>query len=394
VVPDVVAAGRGLIGVMFDSKIGDEARAAAVKAAGRGRVRVGMIGAGMVGQVAHLANLVQNPACEVVALAELRPGLGRLAAEKFGVKKVYASHRELLADPAIDAVVVVTRRPATGPIVLDALNAGKHVLSEKPMAHTVAQGEKLVAAAAARHLHYAVGYMKRHDAGTAEAKRLLDDLCRTRELGRVVLVRAYCHGGAFACGPDSYVMTDETRPDGLLLWPEGPDWLPAARHADYAWFLNVYSHDVNLLRYLLGRPLQVKAADVARRAGGAVIFDAGDYPVTLDYAEVKFDSCTEGVEILFERGRLALRFPSPMLRNVPAEVTVEKAGEGTTSRAVPWSWCFRRQADDFIADILFGRAPLAGGADALEDLRLVEQIWRRQLDAEHARGGAATETHQ
>ena len=89
---------------------------------------IGFVGAGMIGQVAHLANYLDIPGCRVVALAELRPELGRLAAARHGVKKVYASHRDLLADAEIEAVVVVARPHAHGPIVLDALEAGKHVL--------------------------------------------------------------------------------------------------------------------------------------------------------------------------------------------------------------------------------------------------------------------------
>ncbi len=352
---------------------------------GKNRVRIGMIGAGMVGQVAHLSNFTQNSDCEVVALAELRPELGKLVAAKFGVPKVYGSHADLLAKADVNAVVVVTRRAATGPIVLDALKAGKHVLSEKPMAHTIDQGETLVRAAAARGLCYAIGYMKRHDAGTEDAKHLLDRFRQTGELGRIVLARAYCHGGAFACGTDGYAMTDEPRPDGIELWPEGPDWIAEQNRADYAWFLNVYSHDINLLRHLLGGSLAVRAVDVKRRKGGLVLFDAGEFPVTLEFAEVQFDEWTEGLEIYFERGRLTLSFASPMLRNVPARVTVERAGEGATRRAVPWSWAFRRQADAFVADILAKRTPAASGADALEDVRLVEQIWRRQIDDDRGR---------
>src|ERR1700726_4357142 len=93
-----------------------------------GDVRIGIVGAGMVGQLAHLANFVQIPGCRVTALAELRPALGRLAADRFGVPQVFASHREMLAADVADAIVVVTRRPATGPVVLEALEAGKHVL--------------------------------------------------------------------------------------------------------------------------------------------------------------------------------------------------------------------------------------------------------------------------
>jgi len=352
------------------------------------RLRLGLIGAGMIGQVAHLSNFIQNRACDVVALAELRPELGRLAAERFGVPKVYASHADLLAQADIDAVVVVTRRAATGPVVLDALRAGKHVLSEKPMAHTVAQGEVLVQAAVAGGLRYAVGYMKRHDAGTETASRLLDGLRRSGELGRIVLVRAFCHGGAFACGTDGYVMTDEARPEGLSLWPEAPDWVPEAHRADYAWFLNVYSHDINLLRHLLGGTLALKAVDVGRRQGGAVLFDVGDFPVTFDYAETASDEWTEGVDICFERGRLSLGFGSPMVRNAPARVTVARAGQGVTQVSVPWSWAFRRQADAFVGDVLAGRTPAADGADALEDIRIVERIWRRQLNDEGGRARA------
>ena len=99
-------------------------------------IGIGIIGAGMVGQMCHLANFVANPGCRVVALADLRPELAAAAAAKFGVQRVYRTHLEMLADSEVTAVVVVTRRRATGPIVLDALNSGRHVLSEKPMAYT------------------------------------------------------------------------------------------------------------------------------------------------------------------------------------------------------------------------------------------------------------------
>jgi predicted dehydrogenase len=342
--------------------------------AGR-RLGIGMIGAGMVGQVAHLSNLVQIAACEVVALAELRPELGRQAAARFGVPKVYASHHELLRDERVEAVVVVTRRAATGPVVLDALTAGKHVLSEKPMAHSLVQAARLVEAAAARDLRYAVGFMKRHDAGTQLAKRLLDEARAGGALGNILLVRVYCHGGDFACGVDGFVMTDEPRPEGLALWPVTPEWLPADLGEDYAWFLNVYSHDINLLRYLLPEPCVVKAAALSHRNGRIVLLDAGAFPVVLELAESSAHEWQEGVEVLFERGRLALSFASPMRRNEPARVTLYRAGAGATEHVVEWSWSFRRQAEAFVSDVLTGGVPLASGRDGLEDMRLVEEIW-------------------
>ena len=86
---------------------------------------IGLIGAGMVGQRAHLANFVNIPSCRVVALAELRPDLGREAALKYGVERIYPSHRELLADREVKAVVVVTRRPALGEALADLIVDGR-----------------------------------------------------------------------------------------------------------------------------------------------------------------------------------------------------------------------------------------------------------------------------
>jgi predicted dehydrogenase len=343
-------------------------------------LRIGMVGAGMVGQLAHLANFVQIPRCKVTALAELRPQLGALAAERFGVPKVFPSHRDMLAADAVDAVVVVTRRPATGPVVLDALTAGKHVLSEKPMAHTLDQGRRLVEAASARGLTYSVGFMKRYDAGTARAKRLLDGFLVSGELGRVLLLRAWCFGGEFVCGADGYVMTDEDRPDGLETWPVAPDFIPPEERGDYAQFLNVFVHDLNLIRLFAGGTPAVRAVDLDRKNGRTVLFDCGSFPAVLEMSEQTGTQWNEGLEVVFEKGRLSLAFPSPLLKNQSATVTLVRGGE-TSMIPTGWSWAFRRQAEAFVADIAARREPLASGTDSLADLELAETIWRRYLGA-------------
>jgi len=337
-----------------------------------------MIGAGMVGQLAHLANFVQIPGCRVTALAELRPRLGAMAAEKFGVSAVFDNHRDMLAADAIDAAIVVTRRPTTGPVVLDVLNAGKHVLSEKPMAHTTEQASRLVDAAARRQLIYSIGFMKRHDEGTVVAKKLFDELAGSSELGSVLMVRGWCFCGEFNVASGGFVMTDETRPDGLMLWPSAPDWVPKEFHEDYAWFLNVFVHDLNIIRYFSGPRLDVRSVDLSRRNGRVVTFDTGNYPVVLEMGEQSGTYWNEGLEIQFERGRLTLAFPSPLMKNKAADVTLVRDDKTTIIPTSP-SWSFRRQAEAFVADIAGRRVPLASGADSVADLALVEAIWRMRL---------------
>ena len=77
---------------------------------------------------------------------------------------------------------------------------------------------------------YAIGFMKRHDAGVQEAKKLLESLKNSGELGRIVLMRAYCFGGEFTVGSANFAMTEEIRPQGLELWPEAPDWFMIPSH--------------------------------------------------------------------------------------------------------------------------------------------------------------------
>lgn len=335
----------------------------------------------MVGQVAHLASYLDLAGCRVEAVSELRPELRRMVAARYGIRKSYESHHQLLADDEVEAIVVVTRPQAHGPIVLDALHAGRHVLSEKPMAHTVEQATRLVQAAQSRNLCYAVGFMKRHDAGTQQAKRLLDALRESGELGRIVLVRAYCFGGEFQCGTSDFVMTEETRPDGLTTWPSAPDWIPPDSMSDYASFLNVFIHDINILRFLIGSEPEVTAVDFRRRNGRLVMMNFGAFPAILEMAEIASHDWQEGVEVLFERGRLILQFASPMLRNVPARVQLTRAGDSpeTVVPQLPWSWAFRRQAEAFIRDVANGREPLASGLDSVGDLRLAEAIWSKHL---------------
>jgi len=344
-------------------------------------IGVGFVGAGMIGQL-HIGNFLDLPGCRMCAVAELRPDLGRQAAERFRINRLYPSHRELLADPEVDAVVVVTQRDATGPIVRDALNAGKHVLSEKPMAPTRALAQGLVDAAAAARRKYVVGFMKRHDAGVQCAKTMFDELRETNELGPLILMRAYCFGGEFAIGTHDFAMTKEARPEGLEVWPLAPDWLPQSMTADYAWFLNVFVHDINLIRYFAGSTPEVTAVDLRRPNGRLAMFDFGDFPGILEMAEVGFHEWQEGIEILFEKGRLRVQLPPPLLRNVPAQVELCRGGDrnDVIRPQAPWSWAFRRQAEAFVADIAHDREPIASGKDALEDMTLAEEIWRRHVD--------------
>jgi len=337
---------------------------------------IGIIGAGMVGQMCHLANFVANPACRVVALADLRPELAVAAAAKFGVERIYRTHLELLADNEVTAVVVVTRRRATGPIVLDALNSGRHVLSEKPMAYTTTQAATLVEAARQRKLVYGIGYMKRHDAGVARAMALLARLRAERLLGAIVSARGWCFAGDTGGGRDTFTMTGEPRPDGIVLWPDGPDWMQAAMRPGYDTFLNVYSHIINLARYALGLSPSLVESHIPAAGAATVNLDFDGIPCTLELANEAAGVWSEGLAIAFEHGSLTIELPPPFAAGSEARVILDQGGQ-LNELPREHSWAFRRQADAFAADITRHTTPLASGEDSVADIALAEAIWQR-----------------
>jgi predicted dehydrogenase len=94
-----------------------------------------VVGAGRWAQLAHIPGWQRDPRAEVVALADVDPAALAAAASEFGVPNVTSDYTELLGDPDIDVIDVVTGNRPHFQISWDALMAGKHVLCEKPV-HT------------------------------------------------------------------------------------------------------------------------------------------------------------------------------------------------------------------------------------------------------------------
>jgi predicted dehydrogenase len=276
-------------------------------------------------------------------------------------------------------VIISAPRPATGPLTLAALEAGKHVLAEKPMAHSAAQAKTLVEVATARGLVYAVGFMKRYDPGVQAAKALFDAAVADGRWGRLLFARFYDFSNAYAVPPPPHIRPRESREERFPTWPLHPDWLPERWRATYAWFLNAASHDVNLLRLFFPRDVEVASAQCASDGCITATCRRGDVAIALEIAKSTTGQWVEGAEFLFENGRLRLLVPSPMATQSVGEVIVDDRERGVAGErvAVGEGWCFALQAQGFV-DALTGAAePLTTGAAGLADMALTEDIWRR-----------------
>ena len=112
-------------------------------------LRIGLIGCGNISDI-YLINAPRFPAVRFVACADLKPEAARRQAETYGIEALGVS--ELLARDDIDVVLNLTIPAAHAEISLAALESGKHVYSEKPLASTLADGIAIVEAARARDL--------------------------------------------------------------------------------------------------------------------------------------------------------------------------------------------------------------------------------------------------
>ncbi len=140
-------------------------------------LKIGIIGAGRIGKV-HLESIsyhVKN--AEVVAMAD--PFMNdetKALIESFGVKKIYKDYKEILSDPEVDAVLVCSSTDTHAPISIEAINAGKHVFCEKPLANTV---DKILEIADALKAHpeikFQVGFNRRFDHNFAAIRKAYDE---------------------------------------------------------------------------------------------------------------------------------------------------------------------------------------------------------------------------
>lgn len=125
------------------------------------RVGVGLIGAGNFAQHQHLPNLARIPECQLVAVCDVREPVARATADRWHAAYASTDHQKLLADPAIDAVVIAVRDDLQAPIAVAALNAGKHVYVEKPLAETPEACAPVIAAQRGSRKRLAVGFNRR-----------------------------------------------------------------------------------------------------------------------------------------------------------------------------------------------------------------------------------------
>jgi len=346
-------------------------------------------------QKVHIPNFLSIPECELVAIAEIRPELGERVRSRYEIPRRYDDHMDLLSDPEIDAIGVSGGYMAQGEIARDALLAGKDVFMEKPMAVSLAQADGMLDAARSSGKRLMVGYMKRYDAGNELAKARIDAFRASGELGAITYVRSHDFSGEWIAGLDTPLeSTDEPKIDPSAA---GPDWLPAEYLQRFLGYLQEYTHNINLLRWLLdaGDDVTVRAVDLSEDGyTGVVVLDVAGVRAMLESGEITHHRWDDHTQVYFQHGWVKLESPPLLHKQVTADVEIYQAGPGKgASHPVPeqtYSWSYKREAEHFI-DCLRGGQPFrSAGEDTRTDVRVFEEIYRQHLTRY---GAVRTMTH-
>jgi len=133
-------------------------------------LRIGVIGCGAIAQISHIPTAIEyGEKFTLVALSDLSPSLLAAVADRYGIKDRYTEPRELLAREDIEAVIVC-HSGSHHDTILAALEAGKHVFTEKPVAWNVREVEEVAARVKRSDRIVQVGYHKLYDPGFAFAR--------------------------------------------------------------------------------------------------------------------------------------------------------------------------------------------------------------------------------
>jgi len=351
------------------------------------RLRVGVIGCGTVAQIMWLPNLRQlDEHFELKAICDLSPGLTESLGRYYNVARCFQDYRELVAED-LDAVIVLTPGSHAAPAIA-AMEAGKHVIVEKPMCFTQREGAAMIAASKRCGRHLMVAYMKRFDPGYLYGRELVRSMRGLRYVQINVLHPSepmyFSHHRIkrFNDVPQSTLEVLQCEADQLAIEAIGP----VSKRLRFLYldvFLGSMIHDVNALRGVLGCPDQslfttlwpddvtypTITTVLAYKEGPRAVFTWSYLTDLRDYFEE--------LAFLGEESRVRIQFPSPFLRHFPTPVEVQGMENGTDYRKrvhVSYAEAFKEELMHFHDCIHADREPLTHASEGKDDIAFLQKI--------------------
>jgi len=368
-------------------------------------IRIAVVGCGSIGQIMHLPHLTQlQDDFEIVGICDISPGALAHCGRQFHIdeKARFSSVDKMLETAAPDAVLVcdVLHSDPT----LAALRAGCHVLCEKPMAHSLAECDEMLNAAAKSGKTLMMAYMKRFDPGYEYAQS------RVARMKDIFHVRAHDF-----VGPNSSFTGDihdvrafkdaDTAAGAKLISKRILDALGTDRtdaRALYIMLLYLCTHDLTILRGMCGAPRSIAGAIYSAKGKTfQALLDYGDAMTgVFEFGEFDLKKFDEELAVYSKTEVVKVQFPSPYIPYAATEVEVwEAEGPGREQRPdrpdlpsgpagqgfkvsrvlASYDEAFRRELHHFAHCVRTGEKPRTTPEDGRDDVRLCIEMTKKAL---------------
>jgi predicted dehydrogenase len=348
-------------------------------------IRIGIIGTGSISE-AHMNAYARNKDAKIVAICDMNEARAQKIAAKYGADKAYTSHEQLLSDPDIDAVSICTWNNTHASLSIAALQAGKHVLIEKPLCRTVEEALQVEQAVRDSGNILQVGFVRRYDPN-------------------VTMLREFADKGEF--GDLYYAKASMIRRLGN---PGG--WFADVERSGGGPLIDIGVHVIDLCWYLMGRPKATTiSANTYSRLGNRShirhlsFYKAADYDASKNTVEdlanaiVRFENgASLMVDVSYslhakkDEGSVKLYGDKGGFEVDPAVIIVtEKHGTilnvepQTDNSGFQFEAAFQNEINEFISCVQEGREPLSPVADGVEIMKILCGIYESAAKGEEIR---------
>ena len=318
-------------------------------------VRWGLIGAGDIARKRIAPAMLDLPNCELVSISRSKVEFAGSFAAEFGVGKWFGDWREQIADPDIDAVYIATPVFLHAEQTIAAAEAGKNVLCEKPMALSVAECDRMIAACTANNVTLGIAYYRRFYPVIGRIKEII----ASGLIGRVTVAQI-----------NAFEYFDPA--------PEHPrHWLLEREKSGGGPMIDFGCHRLEIFTDLFGPAKRIEGLvskdtfdrEVEDTATALMQFEGGECAtLTVTHAAIE---PRDSLDIFGTKGSIHI----PVLNN--GQMTIKTGDEETIESYPPDPNFHKPLIDDFAEAIIQGREPAVSGEDGRNVARMIEEIYRK-----------------
>lgn len=324
-------------------------------------LKAAVIGCGLISKN-HFKALNNVEYAECAAVCDIVPEKAEAAAAQYGIPEIYTDYREMLKNPDIDVIHICTPHYLHAGMAVDALEAGKHVLCEKPMALSETDAKRMMEARDKAGRNLGICFQNRYNEASIYMKKIMD----SKELGEVLGARGQ--------------VTWNRKPEYYTQSPWRGRWATEGGGV----LINQAIHTFDLLQWLTGPVKTVEASISTKRLKEAIeVEDTVDILMTgadgkriLFYASNCYvKNAPVELEIICENGSIKM-VGNEVITEKNGEITSTDYSSGTVLGKDYWGSGHGFLIDDFYRCIETGNPLPVNGEEAVVSVRLLEAVYR------------------